>query len=63
MDDRVAKFLDTRTDKATKASESDDEDALLEELENEDGGLDGLREKRMQQLHEEYGFLCNEVFG
>ncbi|KAK6541691.1 hypothetical protein TWF694_007484 [Orbilia ellipsospora] len=53
MDERVANFLDTRTDKA-KADDSDDEDALLEELEREqDDVLDGLREKRLQELHEE----------
>ncbi|KAF3229318.1 hypothetical protein TWF106_004236 [Orbilia oligospora] len=54
MDERVAKILDTRTDKGRKADDSDDEDALLDELEKEeDDVLDGFRERRMQQLHEE----------
>ncbi|EWC45120.1 hypothetical protein DRE_06259 [Drechslerella stenobrocha 248] len=55
MDQQVADFLDKRTDKATTTTaDSDDEDALLEELERgQDDVLDGLREKRLQQLHEE----------
>ncbi|KAF3925076.1 hypothetical protein AA313_de0208323 [Arthrobotrys entomopaga] len=54
MDERVANFLDSRTDKAKTGNDSDDEDALLEELEREeDGVMDGLREKRLQELHEE----------
>ncbi|KAJ6264758.1 Thioredoxin [Drechslerella dactyloides] len=54
MDEKVASFLDTRTDKAKKDADSDDEDALLEELEREqDDDIDGLRERRLQQLHEE----------
>ncbi|EPS41171.1 hypothetical protein H072_4927 [Dactylellina haptotyla CBS 200.50] len=55
IDERVAQLLDSRTDKAQKTTtDEDDEDALLAELEkDEDNVLDGLREARLQQLHEE----------
>ncbi|KAF3925642.1 Thioredoxin [Orbilia brochopaga] len=54
MDEKVATFLDSRTDRAKKDADSDDEDALLEELEREqDNELAGFRERRLQQLHEE----------
>lgn len=47
LDPTVAKVLDT-------AHDSDDEDELLAELEREDAALDGFRERRLQQLHEEF---------
>jgi len=55
MDEKVADLLDSRTDKLTKPEEEEndeDEDALFEELERDDE-LDGLRERRIQQLHQE----------
>ena len=50
LDDKVAATLDRRKD-----SDSDDEDALIAELEDdeENAAFSALREKRLQQLHEE----------
>lgn len=64
IDPQVAALLDKHADKAIgrpKGNEEElldgaDEDALLEELENDDSVIDAFREKRMQQLHDEYGF-------
>jgi len=49
LDPHVAKVLDR------KHADSDDEDALIAELEEDesDGPMDALREKRLQQLHAE----------
>lgn len=50
IDERVADLLDHRKPDA----DSDDEDALIAELENEDdGAFAALREKRLEQLHAE----------
>jgi thiol-disulfide isomerase/thioredoxin len=51
LDATVAKVLDR--DRA-KHEDSSDEDELLAELEREDAALDGFRERRLQQLHEEF---------
>jgi len=48
LDPTVAKVLDR------KRPDEDDEDVLLAELEAEDSALDGFRERRLQQLHEEF---------
>lgn len=50
LDPHVAHVLDR-----TRADGSDDEDALIAELEddNDSGALDALREKRLEQLHAE----------
>ncbi|KAI5854752.1 thioredoxin-like protein [Tricharina praecox] len=48
LDATVTKVLDR--DRA----DSDDEDELLAELEREDSALDGFRERRLQQLHDEF---------
>lgn len=49
IDPAVAKILDSR-----KAVDSDDEDALIAELEeDEDHAFSALREKRLEQLHSE----------
>ena len=62
IDPKVAALLDKHADKTIgrpKEDASDDEDALLAELEQDDSVLDGFREKRMQQLHDEYvGFFA-----
>lgn len=51
IDDRVAAVLDgPRKDNDA----SDDEDALISALEEDDDALDGFREQRLQQLHQEY---------
>ena len=64
IDPKVAALLDKHADKAIGRPKGDedelldgaDEDALLEELEQDDSIIDAFREKRMQQLHDEYGF-------
>ncbi|KAK3715378.1 hypothetical protein LTR37_007106 [Vermiconidia calcicola] len=48
IDPRVAKVLDRKV-----APDSDDEDALIAELEEDDDGFSALREKRLEQLHSE----------
>lgn len=49
LDPTVAAVLDRQ-----RADDSDDDDALLAELENEDDGvMDAFRERRMQQLADE----------
>jgi len=48
LDATVTKVLDR------KRADSDDEDELLAELEREDSALDGFRERRLQQLHDEF---------
>lgn len=54
LDPVVAAVLDKHEDeKAKHGLDSDDDEALFEELER-DEDLSGLREKRMQELHEEY---------
>lgn len=59
IDPKVAALLDKHADKATgRPNEdgielSDDEDALIAELEQDDSAIDAFREKRMQQLHDE----------
>ena len=62
LDPKVAALLDKHADKAIASSSnenakdlSDDEDDLLAELERDDSAMDAFREKRMQQLHDEYG--------
>ena len=62
LDPKVAAILDKHADKAIASSYkenakdlSDDEDDLLAELERDDSAMDAFREKRMQQLHDEYG--------
>ncbi|KAF8538223.1 thioredoxin-like protein [Trichophaea hybrida] len=47
LDATVSKVLDL-------AHHSDDEDELLASLEAEDSALDAFRERRLQQLHEEF---------
>ena len=51
LDETVAKVLDR--ERAARG-DSEDEDGLLAELEREDTALDGFRERRLQQLHEEF---------
>lgn len=52
IDARVAATLDRAN---ATGVDHDDEDALLETLENEDDGeLGGFRERRLQQLHDEF---------
>ncbi|KAF2095192.1 thioredoxin-like protein [Rhizodiscina lignyota] len=41
-------------DRHPKAEDSDDEDALINALEDDDGALDAFREQRLQQLHAEF---------
>lgn len=49
IDSKVAQVLDRR-----RAPDSDDEDALIAELEeDDDGAFSALREKRLEQLHAE----------
>lgn len=50
IDERVAAVLDGQR----KDDASDDEDALISALEEDDGALDAFREQRRQQLHQEY---------
>lgn len=50
LDPIVAKVLD----RERNPQEDEDEDELLAELEKEDSSLDAFRERRLQQLHEEY---------
>ncbi|KAK5112664.1 hypothetical protein LTR85_011175 [Meristemomyces frigidus] len=52
LDSRVAHVLDHRSRTAT---DSDDEDALIAELEDDDdnGAFSAMREKRLEQLHAE----------
>lgn len=61
LDPKVAALLDKHADKLIAApsnedgrEDSDDEDGLLAELED-DSAMDAFRERRMQQLHDEYG--------
>src|ERR1700760_3588311 len=51
IDPAVAAVLDSHPN-----AESDDEDALIESLENDDDDLafEALRERRLQQLHSEF---------
>ena len=56
VDAKVAAIIDSRTDKDLHRGGNDDDsdnDALFDELEN-DETFDALRERRMQQLHEEF---------
>jgi len=62
LDPKVAALLDKYADKTTVSPYkedakdlSDDEDGLFAELERDDSAMDAFREKRMQQLHDEYG--------
>ena len=48
IDERVATLLDRH-----QPADSDDEDALIAELEEDDGALSGLRERRLEELHTE----------
>lgn len=48
IDDKVASVVDK------KAALDEDEDDLIAQLENDDSILDGLRERRLEQLHQEY---------
>ena len=50
LDPRVASVLDRGSH--SKTAEDEDEDALIEQLEDDDA-LDGFRERRAQQLHSE----------
>lgn len=51
LDSKVAAVVDN----ATKNNhDSDDEDALIAALEEDDSELDAFREQRLQQLHAEY---------
>lgn len=53
LDQKVAEVIDKHAD--NKKDDSDDEDALLDELEREEEAVfDSFRERRMQELHEEY---------
>jgi len=54
VDARVAALVDNAADLSDQ-----DEDALIDALE-QDEGLDGLRERRLQQLHTEY-LLAKEM--
>ena len=61
LDTKVASLLDKHAENVAAASErkedlSDDEDDLIAELEKEDAVMDGFRERRIQQLHDEYDF-------
>lgn len=57
LDPTVAKVLDKER---PDAEENDDkEDELLDELEADEAALDAFREKRMQQLHDEYEQLLS----
>jgi predicted nuclease with TOPRIM domain len=49
VDPRVAAVLD----RTTQHEDSDDEDALIAELEEDEGTLAAFREQRLQQLHGE----------
>lgn len=52
LDATVAKVLDK--ERPNIKDDDDNEDELLDELENDEAALDAFREKRMQQLHDEY---------
>lgn len=52
LDATVAKILDK--ERPNIKNDDDNEDELLDELENDEAALDAFREKRMQQLHDEY---------
>lgn len=52
LDPKVATVLDSRDVSSVKAAEDIDEDALIASLED-DPELDHLRERRIQQLHDE----------
>lgn len=57
LDPTVAKILDKER---PDVEENDDkEDELLDELEADEAALDAFREKRMQQLHDEYEQLLS----
>lgn len=57
LDPTVAKVLDKER---PDVEENDDkEDELLDELEADEAALDAFREKRMQQLHDEYEQLLS----
>jgi hypothetical protein len=60
LDEKVAEVIDRHAEE--KKGESDDEDALLDELEKEEAAVfDSFRERRMQELHEEYALaLCSQ---
>lgn len=47
LDSKVAALVD-------RPHDEDDEDALIAELEEDEGGLDAFREQRLQQLHAEF---------
>lgn len=52
LDATVAKVLDK--ERPNIKDDDDNEDELLDELESDEAALDAFREKRMQQLHDEY---------
>lgn len=52
LDATVAKVLDK--ERPNVKDDDDNEDELLDELENDEAAMDAFREKRMQQLHDEY---------
>lgn len=52
LDPTVAKVLDK--ERPDVKDDDENEDELLDELENDEAALDAFREKRMQQLHDEY---------
>ncbi|KAI5804044.1 thioredoxin-like protein [Peziza echinospora] len=60
LDPKVAAIIDRRAEKsvaataAGKADLSDDEDDLIAELERDDSAMDAFRERRMQELHDEF---------
>jgi hypothetical protein len=56
LDPIVAKVLD----RERNPQEDEDEDELLAELEKEDSSLDAFRERRLQQLHEEFVFFTHQ---
>jgi hypothetical protein len=61
LDAKVASVLDSKDH-----ADSDDEDALLDELEKDDTGLSSIREARMQQLAEELSrakYMKNQEYG
>lgn len=53
IDAKVASLIDRGPSKI-KAEDSDDEDALIALLEEDDGSMSGLRERRLEQLHAEF---------
>lgn len=60
LDPTVAKVLNRER---APHEDSDDEDELLAELEREDDALDAFREKRLQQLHEEFARVAAQKAG